>query len=735
MTDLNLLFQRPAMWPVALLILAVVLVVWWTYRRTYPPLPGGYRLLLAGIRTVVVILTGVLVFEPLLVSGGERSRAERVALLVDRSASMLLPVSSLPGDTTSRLAAAQAILGDSQDSIIKRYSFGRGLAELDKLDELSAGRSDDRTDLAGALERLFSSPGSNWDRVVLVGDGRVNAGGDPLGVLPVGVRVDAVLMGDSPPPGEISLAGVEQLAPAYEDGEVELELTLARGAGGPRNSGPAMVDIFLDGRKVAERRVELAGAGAGMVSSRVSFDSPEAGGYWLEAEIRDGNEQWTALDNRRLLRLDVRKSKRTFLLISNSPDWDLTFTARALSANEDWNVETILVLGGSSGRTNIRRRSGDGKYGPGSLPTAEELTGSSLVLLHGELNRFGRNLLDRLAPRMAAGEFALVLWPAGAFDPRALPPGINRVLPLAPGAGTMVPQEAPQTPAGLYTTGRYGVLNALGGGGEIDGLPPVMTVYRGLQLSRQAEILARAGSRGPMAGDGPPVLAVAPSGGVRTAIVAAQGLWRWHMQRQSGSPEEAALYGRMWQELAEWLSSAGKRSPLTLEPERYVFGRGEPLRFSGMLAGDGDGETQINVALWRVDSTGAPDTLAVRAVTAGSDIFSLELGSLPPGRYSYGAVAMVGAETLTTGGELAVEQYSAEFADPRPDSTLFAALVSQSGGRLVRPDQAAEVLAREPSVTETVLSSTGLARLNWLYWLIVALLAAEWALRRRKALS
>jgi hypothetical protein len=231
------------------------------------------------------------------------------------------------------------------------------------------------------------------------------------------------------------------------------------------------------------------------------------------------------------------------------------------------------------------------------------------------------------------------------------------------------------------------------------------------------------------------VLAVAPYGGVRTALVAAQGLWRWHMQRQTGSPEEAALYGRMWGELAGWLISGGKRSPLEFGPERMVFGRGEPPRFSGMITGDNAGETQVEVAMWRTDSTGAPDTLAVRTVQAGGEKFSLEFGALPPGFYGYGATATPGGQTLTSTGEVAVEQYSPEFADPAPDSTTFAALSSRTGGRLVRSSEAAELLAQREPVTETVFASGSMARTNWLYWLIVALLAAEWALRRRKALS
>ncbi|MBW7995968.1 MAG: VWA domain-containing protein [Candidatus Glassbacteria bacterium] len=735
MSELVLNIRHAAMWPASVVALAVMVVVWWTYRRTYPPLSAGYRLLLAGLRSVVVLLLGLLVLEPLVALSTERNRPERLAVLVDRSASMLLPVSSRPGESAdSRLNAARefsGMLATARDTTVTIFGFGRGLAELEGEAGLDERNLEDRTDLAGALEQLRSGAGPGWDRVVVISDGMVNAGIDPLAVPGVsGMRVDAVLIGSRPVVADLALTGIEQVAPAYEDGEVELELTIAR-TGEVR--GLAAVDVFLDGRKVAERRVTLAGEGAGMNSARVTFDAPEAGDYWLRAEIRGGGEEWSALNNSRLFRLRVRKSRRTFLLVSNSPDWDLTFAARALAANEDWEVEMVLAL-----ENGIRRSKAGRGFRPGGMPAAAELAETALVVLHGKIHEFGRSLLDRLAARAGEGAFALVVWPAGDFNPRALPSGLASLLPSAPGAGAIVPVEAPQTPARLLTRDRYGVLDALAGGGAIDGLPPLTTVYRGVQLARSAEVLGRAGSRGPLAGEGPPVLSVRPTDGVRCALVTAQGLWRWHMQRQLSDPEEAALYFRMWRELADWLTSAEKKSPLALAPQREVLSRGMPVRLEGTISEEPvETGTVVRAFLWQTGGTGSLDTLAVRTVSlaGGEREFTVDFGVFPPGRYNFTAEASAGADTLRAGGELAVEPYSPELAEPGPDSTLLAALCAATGGRLVRGVEQAGELWSMNQVTEPVTTVIALARTSWIYWLLVVLLAAEWVLRRRKALS
>ncbi len=735
MSEIVLNFQRFSMWPVAVLASVVLLVVWWTYRRTRPPLPTGYKILLVTLRSLVVVLLGMLALEPLLSLGSGRSRPERVALLVDRSVSMLLPQAGSPGGP-SRLETARSLVGQwrSGRDVAAIYTFGRGLNRLEDIDSLAAESLEDRTDLADALEELLSAPGPGWDRVVLVSDGRVNAGGGVLAALPdSGVAIDVVPLGGSPDGSDPALSGIEQIAPAYEDGPVELELTLSGKA-----RATLAVDIFLDGRKVAERRLRPPSGGASLSAERISFDAPAAGSYWLEASLRPLAGEFSELNNRRLLRLHVRQSRRTFLLISNSPDWDLTFTGRALAAVDDWEVSTLLILEGENGST-LYRRIRQGTFSAGSLPATAELDDAALVLLHGDIAKLGRRFLGRLAQRAAAGALGLVLWPTVRFDPAVLPPELAGVLPVSSGA--IIPLEAPATACRLYTNGRYGVLGALGGGGVIDDLPPVTTVYRGLKPVRSAEILALAGSRGPTAGEGAPVLAVRPSAGVRSALITAQGLWRWHMQRQLGDPEDAALYFNMWRELAGWLTAAERRSPLVLEPGREVFGAGEPVSLSGEIRDAlDDGEIVIEASLWTAGSAGVRDTLATvrttRPAAAGErDGFALDFGVLPPGVYCYGALASSGADTLSAGGELAVEQFSPELAEARPDSLGLVALAASTGGRVISPGEAAEELQRAGEVREVVTLRISLSRESWIYWLIVALLAAEWTLRRQKALA
>jgi hypothetical protein len=115
-----------------------------------------------------------------------------------------------------------------------------------------------------------------------------------------------------------------------------------------------------------------------------------------------------------------------------------------------------------------------------------------------------------------------------------------------------------------------------------------------------------------------------------------------------------------------------------------------------------------SLALTLTDGAGrARDTvLAVRGDTAGSAVLS-------PGRYTYRVSAFARDSVRATGeGEITVESWSADFVRPAvalAEIEATALPLARAGARPTRPLHASP----------------------WPYALILALLAAEWILRRR----
>lgn len=736
---LNFMGGRPA-WLVILPV-AVLAVVWWTYRSTYPPVSRPYRLLLILLRVAAVVLLGVFIFEPALLATRRVERKERVALVLDHSASMLLPATAAGGEgAPSRLERAlEAARETGRKGDVALFAFGAGLVQLADSSDSNVMAVEDRTDLGSALLQLTRQSARAWDRVVVVTDGAVNSGPDPVSAVDSALVVEAVLTGESPEVPDLVLSGVELARPVYAGGRAEVDLAVSRAgkwAGG--GAGATVCDFYLDGRKIAEQRIELAQTSARFVSARASFPAPEPGSYWLRAVLRPVEREWSTLNNERLVKLAVRKSKRRALFVSDRPDWDFTFSQRAVEAGEDWEVEAIMLLRGQDGITRARTRLADGAFREGRLPEAGELSEIELMVLHGRIDRLDGEFLRRVASAAARGGPALVFWPAGDVDFSRLPEQIARFMPFtAEGKPELV--RAPDVPAVLFTLDRFGVLSAMGSGTQIEGLPPVQEIWRGLALKRNAEVLARLDRKTPGRTFDLPLIAACQTGGVRSAGFLAQGLWRWHMlTRDSGA--ESRSYFRMWDLLAEWLVSGEKHQELVIAPASEVFGRGSEVRLNGRVPPpDNDTSSSagtLSLTVRKAGKSATADTVFSTQARIGQADggFSIGVGRVEPGIYGYEAVYRGNGKEITAGGQFAVEAYSPELSVVEPDSAEVSRLVGSSKGKIYRPGAAAPGLLAG-SVVESVSAGFRPSLAEWSYLVVVGLLAAEWALRRRKALS
>jgi len=201
-------------------------------------------------------------------------------------------------------------------------------------------------------------------------------------------------------------------------------------------------------------------------------------------------------------------------------------------------------------------------------------------------------------------------------------------------------------------------------------------------------LTARLARRGPPR----PVVVLSERGATRHAMIAAGGLYRWAFR--GGVSAEA--YRALIAALTDWLlSGAGEGgSPARFAPLAYEVANGLPLpwRWTGV------GPARA-IALDLVGPRGARrDTLAFDAAGRA------ELW-LPPGPYRYRATD--GRER----GLVAVDTGSDEW----------------------RPADA--VLAAQPGAPAARRLSVGMRDRGWLFVVVIAALAAEWAWRRRQGLA
>jgi hypothetical protein len=185
-----------------------------------------------------------------------------------------------------------------------------------------------------------------------------------------------------------------------------------------------------------------------------------------------------------------------------------------------------------------------------------------------------------------------------------------------------------------------------------------------------------------------PIIIGRDSAGVRTLLVAADGLWRWAFR--PGAGEEG--YRQLVAASANWLLGASDTAAGVALPLRRVVPAGYPVHFT-----------------WRTPGPPHPvaatftSAAAVRTDTLTFDGAGRAEVRLAAGRYDY---------RLEGGGRgvVAVDPWSAEYLPGAP------------------------VLAAQEGTLGAGISRTALRDRGWIYFLVVLLLAVEWWLRRRAGL-
>ncbi len=226
---------------------------------------------------------------------------------------------------------------------------------------------------------------------------------------------------------------------------------------------------------------------------------------------------------------------------------------------------------------------------------------------------------------------------------------------------------------------------------------PPLTALRtpGAPAGFWAPLQARESRRGPPR----PVVLAGTGGDRRIAVALGDGYWRWAFGGGTGRD----VYDRLWSAVGGWLMETTDVEERPVAPDPAVVARAAPVRWAVRRGAD-----SVRIAVRGVRAGEAAVTDTTVAVTNGT----ATTAPLPPGRYAYTA-RTAGSEDA---GQLIVESYSPEFT--RSGSPLE--LASGPGGG------AGEAVRRRPT--------RPLRAVPWPYVLVVALLCAEWVLRRRWSL-
>lgn len=719
MTDLSLHLapNAPALW-LTLASLVLIGLSLWAYRFAIPPLPARARRLLPALRAVALLALAWLLAQPVL----ERARAGRaphLVVLLDRSRSMELP--SSPGGPPRAAEAAAAL------KAIERGWRGRASVRVVPFaSRLGAGStpragsaptgSRGATALGDALAALpLTGEGQELDGVVVVSDGVVNAGQDPVSAArALGVPVHTVLTGAARGPDRaVTEVEASTTARVGEATPVRVHMATSEARGG------VMTVRLLDGaRELGRATVVSPGAGLEAVAEMRVTPTRAGLAVWT-ARVDSLAGQASAANDARQVAIEVAPGRLGVLILSAGLNWDLAFLRRALLGDSGVSLRTLTREEG--GWREVE--SGQPVAGVGE----RDLKGQAALVLDGV------GPAD-LGSAMDAALDGFVRGGGGVLALGGPPPGLARLrggrfgqqLGLAIDPGMAVRSGTPEPGAEASE-----LLNW-----DDDQQRGAQAWRAAAPLSDLTPIVPSGGDRVLIAsrGGGPPLLIARHVGRGQVMFVNGTGLWRWSL---SGHDDLSAERGRrLWRRLVRWLAEPVQGEPLRVKPERWLTPRGEPVRLFASLQGADftpvagaklEGEAQ--------DAAGRVSRLVFAPRAAGS--YEATLEDPAPGRYRVTVRAVKGGTELGRAtSEFAVDRWSLEEARAEPDSTTLAAIAAASGGRMTTAAAAAgwSRSLSSRAIARTRSDSLRLWESPWVFAVVVGLLSLEWAWRRRRGL-
>jgi hypothetical protein len=709
--NVELLTGYPA--AVGLAAIALLVLAFFLYRRTNPPQPLYLRIILGLVRVIAVVALMAALAEPVITYTREYERPRRLALLIDRSASM---DREEQGKTRSArldsLLSSQAMERWRSEGAVTEYPFGASLAVAGaKIDREATGMGT----ALGELNRLeLGKPSDYW---LLLSDGNSNRGPQPTEVA-TSLRVPVTSVGLAAGGGQVDV-GISDLdynSVVYSGQPTQITIKLTWQATDNRTAAVQLTD---SGQVLAEAAFEIDQAD-GFAEIPLRYVPGRPGQRLLQVRIPLGDDESNADNNSQTISVKTLKGRMAVLLVSSSPDYEVGFLKRFLDRSDRYDVD-LVVLGRSAGNL------------AGRFPDRQT-----------ELNRYDLVILDDPDPNLLQSQQALLrpylgergggLWIQYGSKLASVSSGLPvDLLPFYPSARTSpiyASRHAVPTEGQLF----HPIVRLADSRAEIravwSDLPPFSMVIPCDQIADDAVVLAQVDGPVPDNASRLPALGYRRVGPGKVLASAVQPFWSWDFEAVAFAGETDA-YEKFVDGAIRWLTVQDDFDPVRVLPQREVFNRGETVRFDGYAFDQGYRPIAGASGIVVLEHDG--DRFETDLLDAGEGKFRAEFKNLAPGEYRYeGTISKDGRQLKQNRGTIVVESFSLEEFDQSGDPASLAALSQATGGRYVAYNEFDRALAGlDPSPVKISLTEEFSLWGNlWLLLIFVGALALEWVLRK-----
>ncbi|MCS6819850.1 MAG: hypothetical protein RMJ53_02145 [Chitinophagales bacterium] len=697
---MNLYFESPSFWIVVCVLAGIGFAALMYYREKNIDATVGsnkFRLyLLSVLRFLVATTLAILLLNPYLRIKKTQTKKPQLVILKDNSESVKnsfkkgdsVNLMNLLGEVKRKLSDKYEIIG---------YSFSDKIAE--SLDSPFNGKA---TNISEALNVVAERHHNrNLHAVLLISDGIYNQGENPIYTSQdFPSRIFTLALGDTIRQRDFKIRNIfhNKTADINEQIPVKIETEAVNFSG-----KVAELKIFevLDSQKNILRYNKIINIGSPVNIQSFDLFLPVSapGVIHYRATLTELEGEATYKNNQRDFFVEVLENKEEILILYNAPHPDVGALRSAIEQNKKYKVTTAA---------------------------ANEFSGTiqnySLIILHQipSINNKGLDILQKC--KVANKPLLFVIGTQTSIPELAQWQNICEI-----NASNNKLNEA--TAVFNNNFGFYGISrDALE---TITRMPPLSVPFGNFKVNPAAQIVFFQKINNVITDF--PLIALHETGQNKSGLIAGEGIWRWRlydfMQNQSHNSTN-----EIWMKMIQFLCVKPEKRPFIVNLPKNVFNENEQITFDARL---------FNA---NYEAVNTPDVSIVIKNNSGNEYrfdfarsdnyYILNAGNLPAGSYSYTAKTILGGKQYTATGKFNVSPLQLEYMRTTADFELMTQLALKNRGKvyslssfenfindITTLDDAKPVIY-ESSITESAI------HLRWIFFLVVAWLAAEWIIRK-----
>ncbi|MBX3045279.1 MAG: VWA domain-containing protein [Candidatus Kapabacteria bacterium] len=708
-----------------LLMLAALLFTIFIYIRTNPDVSRGKKTLLAGLRSVALVLLIFSLFEPVFTGLKSSVILPKVAVLLDNSISMSLEDAA--GDRKEKYL--KSISNSKIDKLSEDEAnftlFGDNYRNIDvfKLDSL--GFNENSTNISDAIRSIFNKKSDdNIRAVALFTDGSFNSGSNPLYISEeLGLPVFTICIGDTTEPKDISIQTIILNDIAYIDNPVPVNINI-KSVG--FQDEILKLSIF-DNNQLLDSREILSGDELFESTIYHTYIPKEAGNRKISVRIDAKDGEITEKNNSLSEYVKVLKNKRKVSLFAGAPSPDLSFIKQYLMTLPGIEISEFVQSSGSSFF---------------KTPSETDIADTELFILIGfPVSSTPDNILDRISKELSNGKPIFLI--------TSLNTDFNKLKKLE---DNLPFNTASSRPVEFGITADFTakaitspIMRVEGTDDDISkwrNLPPVLRTETFVRPKPESEIIATFKVNNVPLNE--PFIITRNVNSRKSVAIIGYSLFRWKLlgyaaEVSKGRTDQFDGFTKLIENSIRWLSVSelSKRVAITTTKKNYT--KGEKVEFKGQVYDAS--YLPVDNAEISLKITGVEETRDLTMISIGNGRYIANLEGLSAGEFSFDAVVNRSSNKLgSDNGRFSIGETEIEYRNLKSDVNLLRAISEITGGKLYYNENTEKLISDIKSLKNfkekplTKRNDFALWSYPWLLVIAIFLFAVEWTIRKRSGM-